>query len=57
MRAEISRHFDVVVVIWILVLAVGWSMVTLSHTQLKPDAWSATPANGPVWMIDGTTGN
>jgi hypothetical protein len=57
MREEISRHFDVVIVIWILALAVGWSMVTLSHTRLNPDAWSATPQNGPVWMVDGGTTN
>jgi hypothetical protein len=56
MREEISRHFDVVIVIWVLALAVGWSMVTLSHAQLNPNQWSSTPNSGPVWMVDGGTG-
>jgi hypothetical protein len=51
MRATIGRHFDVVVVIWILTLAVGWSLVSLSKAQLTADQWSAAPQSGPAWVI------
>jgi hypothetical protein len=51
MRTTIGRHFDVVVVIWILTLAVGWSLVSLSRAQLSADQWSGAPQNGPVWVI------
>ena len=51
MRTTIGRHFDVVVVIWILTLAVGWSVVSLSKAQLTADQWSAAPQSGPAWVI------
>ena len=51
MRATIGRHFDVVVVIWILALAIGWSVVSLSKAQLSGDQWSSAPQNGPAWVI------
>jgi hypothetical protein len=51
MRETLSRHFDLVVVIWVLALAVGWSMVSLSKAQLSADQWSAAPQSGPVWVI------
>jgi hypothetical protein len=51
MRESLSRHFDVVVVIWVLALALGWSMVTLSHAQLSGDQWSSAPQSGPAWVI------
>ena len=37
MRETIGRHFDVVVVIWFLTLAVGWSFVMLSKSDLRTD--------------------
>jgi hypothetical protein len=51
MRESIGRHFDVVVVIWILALALGWSLVSLSRAQLSADQWSAAPQNGPAWVF------
>jgi hypothetical protein len=51
MRTTIGHHFDVVVVIWILSLAVGWSVVSLSKARLSADQWSAAPQSGPVWVI------
>ena len=51
MRETLSRHFDLVVVIWVLTLAVGWSMVTLSKAQLSTNQWSSAPQNGPAWVI------
>jgi hypothetical protein len=51
MRTTIGRHLDVVVVIWILTLAVGWSVVSLSKAQLTADQWSAAPQSGPAWVI------
>ena len=51
MRETLSRHFDLVVVIWVLCLALGWSLVTLSHAQLSADQWSAAPQSGPAWVI------
>jgi hypothetical protein len=51
MRTTIGRHFDVLVVIWILALAVGWSLVSLSHAQLSADQWSTAPQSGPAWVI------
>jgi heme A synthase len=50
-RETLSRHFDLVVVIWVLTLAVGWSMVTLSKAQLSTNQWSSAPQNGPAWVI------
>jgi hypothetical protein len=51
MRETIGRHFDVVVVIWVLALAVGWSLVSLSKAQLSADQWSPRPQSGPAWVI------
>ena len=51
MREALGRRFDLVVVIWILALAVGWSMVTLSRASLSADQWSAAPQSGPAWVI------
>jgi hypothetical protein len=50
-RETLGHHFDLVVVIWVLALAVGWSMVTLSHAQLRADQWSSAPQSGPVWVV------
>jgi len=50
-RETLGRHFDVVVVVWVLALALGWSMVTLSKAQLRTDQWSSAPQSGPVWVI------
>jgi hypothetical protein len=50
-RETIDHHFDVLVVVWVLALALGWSMVTLSHSNLRTDQWSYTPQSGPAWVI------
>jgi heme A synthase len=51
MREALGRHFDLVVVIWILALAVGWSMVTLSRASLSADQWSSAPQSGAAWVV------
>jgi hypothetical protein len=43
MRAELAKHFDVVVVVWVLALAVGWSLVVLSRAELRQDQWGPAP--------------
>jgi hypothetical protein len=53
MRESTSHHFDLVVVIWVLALAVGWSMCSLSRAQLSADQWSSPPQSGPVWVVSG----
>jgi hypothetical protein len=50
-RETFGRHFDVVVVIWFLTLAIGWSLVALSHSRLPADQWSSPPQSGPAWVI------
>ena len=50
MRDALNRNFGVVVVIWTLALAVGFSLVSLSHAQLSADQWSSPPA-GPAWLV------
>jgi hypothetical protein len=51
MREMLGRHLDVVVVIWALTLAIGWSYVSLSRASLPADQWSSPPQNGPAWVI------
>jgi hypothetical protein len=53
MRQALGRHFDLVIVIWVLALAVGWSMVSLSRASLSADQWSSAPQSGPAWVIPG----
>jgi hypothetical protein len=48
-RESISRHLDLVFVIWVLTLAVGFSLVSLSRANLTADQWSSAPQSGPVW--------
>jgi hypothetical protein len=50
MRESISRHFDVVVVIWFLALALGWSVVSIAKTPTQAD-WSTAPQSGSAWVI------
>jgi heme A synthase len=50
MRAELARHFDVVVVIWALALLVSWSFVTLARAPLSTAQWD-TPQYGPAWVV------
>jgi hypothetical protein len=52
MRAEFARHFDVVVVIWVLALAIGFSVAMLAHSQLSADQWTY-PNQGPAWVYPG----
>jgi hypothetical protein len=52
MRAELARHFDVVVVIWVLALAIGFSVAMLSHARLSPDQWTGSQS-GPAWVYPG----
>jgi hypothetical protein len=50
-RETLNHHFDVVVVIWVLTLALGFSMVTLAKADLRTDQWSVAPQSGPAWVI------
>jgi hypothetical protein len=51
-RAELIRHFDVVVVIWALALMVGFIVAGLTHSELTPDQWSFAQT-GPHWIVPG----
>ncbi|MGA3031471.1 MAG: hypothetical protein ABSE58_12180 [Candidatus Limnocylindrales bacterium] len=55
MRATLGQHFDVVVVVWVLALAVCWSFVAVSKAELRADQWSSPPA-GPAWVIPSDLG-
>jgi hypothetical protein len=48
MRESIGRHFDVLVVVWVLALALGWSMVAIARTPTQAD-WSTAPQSGQGW--------
>ena len=50
MRAELARHFDVIVVIWVLTLMVGFTLASLSRAELRNDQWSYEQ-NGPHWVV------
>jgi hypothetical protein len=39
------------VVIWVLTLALGWSVLALSRAQLSADQWSSAPQSGAAWVI------
>jgi hypothetical protein len=56
MREAFLAHFDVVVVIWVLALAIGWSIFALSHAQLSQDQWSQAPQNVPAWVVSNDAG-
>jgi|GEM_PF-1640651 heme A synthase len=58
MRAELARHFDVVVVVWMLALFVSWSVITLSRAPLSNAQWDQGPQAGAVWVVPaGAPGN
>jgi len=56
MRESLGRHFDVVVVIWFLALALGWSVVSIARTQTQAD-WSTAPQSGPAWVVPADVAN
>ena len=53
MRETLVRHFDVVVVIWVMALTFGWSIawVGAAGAAGAGTRWSAPPAHGPVWVV------
>jgi hypothetical protein len=51
MRAELVRHFDVVIVVWALALGVLWTMVALSRAELNPNQYCCDQPAGPVWVV------
>jgi hypothetical protein len=51
MRAALLARFDVVIVVWVLALAIGWCFFALSHTQLTESQWSTGSQSGPAWMV------
>jgi hypothetical protein len=55
MRAELVRHFDVVVVVWSLALVVSLMLVTLSRAPLSNDQWDHYSQTGPAWVVNGDT--
>jgi heme A synthase len=56
MREMLTRHFDVVVVIWVLALVIGWSLIALSRAPLSSDQWLSVPA-GPIWVVPSSDTN
>jgi hypothetical protein len=56
MRESLSRHFDVVVVVWVLALAIAWSMVAIARTPTQAD-WSTAPQSGQGWNYTGVITN
>lgn len=50
MRAELARHFDVIVVIWALALMVSFTLVTLSRAEFGDGQW-AHPQDAPGWVV------
>ena len=56
MRESLVRHFDVVVIIWMLALCVGWTMFTLSRSPLGYDQGSGWAQSGPDWVVVGNNG-
>ena len=55
MRETLGRHIDLVVVIWVLTLALGWSVLALSRAQLSADQWSSAPQSGAAWSSRAAT--
>ncbi|MGZ6268144.1 MAG: hypothetical protein ACXWNR_06250 [Candidatus Limnocylindrales bacterium] len=51
MRATLARRFDVVIVVWVLSLAIGWSFCALSRAQLTNSQWPSAPQSGPIWVV------
>jgi len=52
MRQTISRRFDVLVVVWVLTLAVGFSLVAITHSQPADGQWTTNTTqvhDGPFW--------
>jgi hypothetical protein len=56
MRDEFAKHFDVVVVVWVLALALGWSLVMLSRSHLSNNQWTGDTQNHPAWVISDNDG-
>jgi hypothetical protein len=52
MRAELARHFDVVVVVWALALVVAFTLASLSRAPLTNDQWDHAPQAGPAWIVN-----
>jgi hypothetical protein len=50
MREAINRHFDVVVVVWVLALALGFSMISIAKSPAA-GSWDTVPNSGPVWEV------
>jgi hypothetical protein len=60
MRESISRHFDVLVVVWVLSLALGFSVVAITRTPPADGQWSTTTTqvhDGPFWDYPLTDGS
>jgi hypothetical protein len=53
MRESIGRHLDVVVVVWVLALAMSFSLVAIVRTPPADGQWSTTTTtqvhDGPFW--------
>ena len=44
MRDELGRNFDVIVVVWVLALALGWMLVALTRADPMNAPWNVGPA-------------
>jgi hypothetical protein len=54
MRESLIRHFDVVVVIWVLALCVGWTLFTVSRSPQGYAQSSGWAQIGPDWVVAGS---
>jgi hypothetical protein len=60
MRDSISRHFDVLIVVWVLSLALGFSVVAITRTPPADGQWSNTATqvhSGTHWDYPITDGS
>jgi hypothetical protein len=53
MGKQLVRHFDVVVVVWLLSLCVVWTLFSLSRSPLGYDQGSGWAQIGPDWVVAG----
>ncbi len=53
MRQAVVRHFDVIVVIWVLALCVGWTLFTVSRSAQGYTQTSGWAQVGPDWVVTG----
>ena len=53
MSQAVVRHFDVIVVIWVLALCGGWTLFTVSRSPQGYTQSSGWAQVGPDWVVTG----